>query len=392
MKNKFIQDKLVFYAGLVYFIAIVLYIALRIIWNAGAFFELDPIFNDLLFSVFVQIFALAGIPFLLWKILTKQTFKQTTERFFFKKVSFVSVLVSLGLGILMYIVIVYVSSFWQTLLSFFGYSASGAGVTTQLPVWAAFLLTLVSTVFLPGFCEETAHRGLMLGNMRNNGLKRGILLTALLFGLAHLNIVQFGYAFVVGLVLAAVVYITRSIWPAMIIHATSNFCSVYLDYASAYDWFGGGLMNSISNFLINSNVFVSLLVSFLVICIVLVLVAMCLSKLYVENKRAKFKQFKRNLYNSVKGTEMEREINFNNELELLTLFNKALANDLKDKVDSGRLPLRHLERELGNSPLNTMIYSELDEYRKPRAADNIFLYMAIVMMSIVTIATFIWGL
>ncbi len=393
MKNKFIQNKRVFYAGLVYFVAILAYILFRIIWNLGAFSNLDVALNNLLFSLFVQLIAMVAIPFLLWKLLAKQSFRETADRFFFKKVSFKSLLIAFGLGILMYIVVVYVSSFWLTLLSLFGYTQStGSGGVTYLPVWATFLITLVSTVLLPGFGEETAHRGLMLGNMRNNGLKRAILLSALLFGLAHLNIEQFGYAFVVGLVLGATTYICRSIWPAMIIHGTVNLCSIYIEYATAYDWVGGGLFNSINSFLTNSNIFVSLLVSFLVLCLVISLIGMCLSGLFVENKRSKFKRFKKNLYDAVKGTGMEKEINFKNELELLNLFNHASANDLKQKVDSGQLSLRHLERELEGSPLNTLIYSELDEYKPPRASDNLFMYITIFLMVFLTIFSFIVGL
>lgn len=392
MKSNLIQDKKVFYAGLIYFIVIILYIALRILWGSGVFSGLDPVVSDILFSSLVQLVVLAGLPFILWKVLCKQSFKQTADRFFFKKISFKSVLISLALGVLLYIIIIYVSSFWSTLLSFFGYSRSSVTSTSNLPVWLAFLMTVVSTSLLPGLCEETAHRGLLLGNMRNNGLKRGILLTALIFGLAHLNIAQFGYAFVSGLILGAVTYISRSIFPAMIIHGTSNFCSIYMDYATAYDWFGGGLLNNITDFILNSNIFVSLLLSLLIFGIVVVCVAMLISSIYVENKRSKFAQFRKNLYNSVKGTEMEKSIDFRNDAELLALFNKASANDLKNKIDSGKVPLGHLEHELAGGVINTMIYSEIDEYRKPRSMDNIFLYMAIFMMSIVTIATFIWGL
>lgn len=391
MKNLVINDKKIFYAGLVYFLCIVLYIGVRILWSTGIFNNIDPILSDLLFSTVVQVIILAGLPFILWKMLTKQTFKQTAERFFFKKISFKTVLISLALGFLMYIIVIYASTFWNTLIGLFGYTASSGSTRTNLPVWLAFIITFISTSLMPGFCEETAHRGMLLGNMRNNGLKRAILLSALMFGLAHLNIVQFGHAFVVGLVLATCTFISRSIFPAMIIHGTVNFCSIYNDFSSAYDWIGGGFMENISNFFINSNVFVSLLLALLVLAVVIVLTGILLMRLYVENKRNKFSQFKNNLYKSVKDTEMESMINFNNDYEMLALFNKASANDLKEKVDSGKIPITHLEKELGNNPINTLIYSELEEYKKPHSMDYLFFYMAIAMMTVATIATFIWG-
>lgn len=391
MKKLVVQDKKIFYAGLVYFICIALYIGVRILWGTGIFNNIDPIFSDLLFSTIVQILILAGLPFLFWKLLNKQTFKQTAQQFFFKKISIKSIFVSLGLGVLTYIIVIYASTFWNTIISFLGYTSSSSSTSSSLPVWLAFIISVVATSFLPGLCEETAHRGMILGTIRKNGFKRAILFSAIMFALAHLNIVQFGHAFVVGLILGAVTFISRSIFPAMIIHATNNFCSVYLDYATAYDWIGGSLRSGITDFLTNSNVLVGLILAFLVLGVVLVLGGMLIMQLYIENKRRKFGEFKQNLYDSIKGTNLESMVDFKNDFELLALFNKASANDLKEKIDSGKIPIAHLEKELGNSPLSTMIYSELEELKPVHRLDYIFFYMAIVMMTIGTIATFIWG-
>ncbi len=390
MKN-LINDKKVFYAGLVYLISIVIFILLRVLWGTGIFDGLDSVLNDFVFATIMQLLVLTAIPIGLWMLLCKQNFKQVKERFFIKKVSFKTVIYSLLIGILTYVLILFVSTFWSFLLQLFGYSSSSSGTTTELPVWLAFLMAVVSTSFLPGFGEEMAHRGLLLGNMRNNGLKRAILLSALMFGLAHLNVAQFGYAFVVGLILGASTMITRSIFPAMIIHATSNFCSLYLSYASAYGWFGGGIMDTMTEF-ITSNWFAGLLVAFLILLVVLTLLALLISRLFVESKQKKFDTFCKKLYESTKGTEMEKEINFNDKLQLYSLFSQAAAKDLKDKIDRGDIPITHLEREIGDNPLYSMIYSEFDKYQKPKNMDYLFYYIAIFLASVVTLITFIWGI
>ena len=390
MKN-LINDKKVFYAGLVYLISIVIFILLRVLWGTGIFDGLDSVLNDFVFATIMQLLVLTAIPIGLWMLLCKQNFKQVKERFFIKKVSFKTVIYSLLIGILTYVLILFVSTFWSFLLQLFGYSVSSSGTTTELPVWLAFLMAVVSTSFLPGFGEELAHRGLLLGNMRNNGLKRAILLSALMFGLAHLNVAQFGYAFVVGLILGASTMITRSIFPAMIIHATSNFCSLYLSYASAYGWFGGGIMDTMTEF-ITSNWFAGLLVAFLILLVVLTLLALLISRLFVESKQKKFDTFCKKLYESTKGTEMEKEINFNDKLQLYSLFSQAAAKDLKDKIDRGDIPITHLEREIGDNPLYSMIYSEFDKYQKPKNMDYLFYYIAIFLGSVVTLITFIWGI
>lgn len=51
---------------------------------------------------------------------------------------------------------------------------------------------------------------------------------AFLFGLFHLNPIQGGYAFLVGLVLGFLVYQHQSVLPAIITHMINNFLSAYI--------------------------------------------------------------------------------------------------------------------------------------------------------------------
>lgn len=391
MKKNLIKNKSVFYAGLVYLISISIYIGLRILWSFGFLNNLDPILNDLVFSVVLQIFVLTLIPFFLYKFLTKQTIKQTLDRFFVKKINLKTVIYSILLGIVTYIVIIFVSTCWSMIIQAFGYNPStGASTTSALPTWLAFLLTVVSTSLLPGLGEETSHRGLLMGNASKNGLKRAILLSALMFALAHLNIAQFGYAFVVGLLLGSVTYFTRSIFPAMIIHATSNFISLYFTYAEANGWIGGQLFNNLSHFFAN-NIFVSIIIIFLVILLIIGLLYFLLVRIYVQARAQKIKNFRTRLYNSVKDTPMEKEIDFNNAFIVLELFNQATAKDLQHKMETGKITVPHLSHILDNS-FNKMLYNELDEYQKINHFDYLFYYIAIFLTAITTFITFIWGL
>lgn len=385
-----IKDKKIFYAGLTYFICILLFIGLRVLWGTGIFSGLDPIFSDFLFSFFVQILVLTLLPFLLYKTLTKQTFRQVSSGFFIKKIDAKTVLYSILTGVLVYIIIIFVSTFWSVLLTIFGYSGGGSAVKSNLPVWLAFLLSIVSTSLLPGFGEELAHRGMSLGVFKQNGLKRAVLLSALLFALAHLNIAQFGYAFVVGLILGMVTCITRSIFPAMIIHATSNFCSIYLDFAGANGWFMGNVLDDFMSF-ISSNWVAGLIVSFLIITVVITLLVMLLVRYYTQTKMQKFNAFCANLRERTEGTPLAEQINFDDKLLLLSLFSQAAAKDLKQKIDSGAIPVEHIEREANTSPLLSLMQSEFDNYSKPHQLDYLFYYITIFMGSVVTLITFIWG-
>ena len=94
-------------------------------------------------------------------------------------------------------------------------------------------LNLLLLAVLPALVEEYVFRGLIfLGYKKRNPLK-AVLLSAVLFGFMHLNINQFSYAFVLGIVLALLVYATGSIIPGILVHFTINGYSVVVSYILA---------------------------------------------------------------------------------------------------------------------------------------------------------------
>lgn len=108
-----------------------------------------------------------------------------------------------------------------------GNTASNAiSKITDNPLWLSLFLLAV----VPAVVEEYVFRGLLfLGYKKRNPLKAA-LLSAMLFGLIHFNINQFSYAFVLGIVLALLVYATGSIIPGMLVHFTINGYSVVASY------------------------------------------------------------------------------------------------------------------------------------------------------------------
>ncbi len=390
MKFK-IANKKIFYAGLVYFLCMVLFIGYRILWGTGIFGGVDANASDLIFAVCVQLLTFTLLPFLLYKLLTKQTLKQVGNDFMFKKINLPTVLYAILAGVLIYIIITFLSTLWLSILTMLGYSSSGgSAVSSNMPVWAAFIISVIATSLLPGFGEEIAHRGLILGTTKDNGLKRGILLSALLFGLAHLFIPQFGYAFIVGIILAIVTLITRSIFPAMIIHATSNFCSVYLGFANENGWFLGKVTENFANFLTNSPL-LGMLVCFLLIMVVVSLLFMIFVRFFTHSKMQKFKQFCNNLKKETAGTELEKQINFEDKTFLFGLFTKAMAKDMEQKAEENNAPLP--PSPSGDKiMIGSLLNSEQDTYSKVHKLDYLFYYMAIFLGAIITIFTFIWGI
>lgn len=85
------------------------------------------------------------------------------------------------------------------------------------------VLALMSIVVLPSLAEEMMFRGLILdGLSRNCSEKKAIFISALLFGIIHLNPWQFIGGFVFGLVMAWLVLKSRSLYPGIIVHFVHN--------------------------------------------------------------------------------------------------------------------------------------------------------------------------
>lgn len=82
---------------------------------------------------------------------------------------------------------------------------------------------ILMTVVLAPIMEETLFRGLIQGAItERDGATRGILLSALLFGVIHFIPQQVINAFLVGIILGYIYFRTRSLITVMLLHALNN--------------------------------------------------------------------------------------------------------------------------------------------------------------------------
>ncbi len=100
------------------------------------------------------------------------------------------------------------------------------------------VLLLTIGVLAP-ICEEVTFRGILFtGFRRTNRIFGSILWTAFLFGLFHMNLNQFGYAMMIGIVSAFLVEATGSLIPSLILHILINSYNVLqmivMKYASRF--------------------------------------------------------------------------------------------------------------------------------------------------------------
>jgi membrane protease YdiL (CAAX protease family) len=86
-----------------------------------------------------------------------------------------------------------------------------------------FVIAIISVGIIPAFTEELLFRGLILDGLKNNYSKRkAIIISALLFGIIHLNPWQFYSAFIIGLISAWICIETNSILLSIYIHFFNN--------------------------------------------------------------------------------------------------------------------------------------------------------------------------
>ncbi len=105
----------------------------------------------------------------------------------------------------------------------FGNAAAGLSEEIlYLPTWANVLFIAV----LPAMFEETVFRGVFFQGYRKHGFWKAALVSALFFGLMHMNWNQFSYGFVLGILFAFLVEATGNIRASMIVHFGINFESV----------------------------------------------------------------------------------------------------------------------------------------------------------------------
>lgn len=98
---------------------------------------------------------------------------------------------------------------------------------------------IVATCIGAPLVEELLFRGLVYKRMRTRfKVIPCMIFSSLIFGAVHGNIVQFVYAFLIGLILAFVYEKFKTIWAPIIFHAGANLLSIILTFILGEDGIG----------------------------------------------------------------------------------------------------------------------------------------------------------
>ena len=91
---------------------------------------------------------------------------------------------------------------------------------------------LILVALLPAILEEIIFRGIVLSNLKNISIKKAACISGLFFALIHMDLQQFLYAFIMGIVFCYMTYYTKSIYAAVLSHFTINAAMVLLSYTA----------------------------------------------------------------------------------------------------------------------------------------------------------------
>ncbi len=161
-------------------------------------------------------------PFVIYVLITKQSIKDIVP---LKPLSIRNVVLIL----LICISAQPIASFFSALssLAFNNDVADLMSEMSSMPFW---IVALSMSVF-PAVFEELMLRGIVFSNYKNVSLKKAALINGLFFGMLHLNLQQFLYAFFIGALFYCFVYYSKSIFSAMLAHFSINFSQTWLAFS-----------------------------------------------------------------------------------------------------------------------------------------------------------------
>ncbi len=346
---------------LIYFIIVVCFVALRIFSSLGMLNFLGK-YSSYVFSFVVQVLILFGLSVFLFSAIRKKKVKKVLKDYRFNKISPSMICLCVLLGVVVFFLNIFVSSFFNSILSWIGYSSGGGSAGASYPVWL-FFVNIIFVAILPGVCEEVAHRGMLFKATEKTGIKKTIILSALMFGLIHLNIEQFFYATIIGLLLGTITYLTNSIYPAMIIHFMNNAINVYISFANKNDLFAGDLFARLQS-MISTNIIIGMIFVFCFLTLLVCAGVFIFKQIAVIAIKSKLQKSQQEISNFLTRQEF--------------LFDVKISDMPKENL-SHKVPL----------DFSKVIFPKKEKFD---TFSKIFLYSSIALMSVVTIFTFIWGI
>lgn len=197
---------------------------IQVVWHID-FQSESSLFQNAFNIVAVDIISLV-LPFFLLSLILKKNFQgDLIPR---KKIGFAKTAAWVCVGMMCCIGANWVTEFIIALFKQFGYKLTLPEYNKPSSILECVILVF-STAVAPALCEEFAMRCSAMGALRKYGKGFAVFAISIVFGLIHGNVIQFVFAFLLGLVFGYITIVTDNIIPAMLIHGFNNAISVIND-------------------------------------------------------------------------------------------------------------------------------------------------------------------
>ena len=163
------------------------------------------------------------LPFVGWCIVTR---KNPLKEIRFKKAKPIAIFFAIMIAFISYPVVIFLNMISMLFVD----NAVADILPTVMDM--GLLPGLFFMAFLPAVIEETIFRGMLYNTYSKYRPCAGMILSAVLFGLMHMNFNQMPYAIYLGFVMALTMELCDSILPAMVIHFTMNGSSCIMAFFS----------------------------------------------------------------------------------------------------------------------------------------------------------------
>lgn len=205
-----------------FFGANILYLGVMVLFVSVGYVAQKWDFN---YGILITEFLLVALPTILY---TKAMGASVKRELRFNSLSLTDTLLVVVAFISAYFVAVFFNLIGEILISMMGNL-----IIPDIPFatdTAEYIVLLFIIAGSAGICEEILFRGFILRAYERIGMWKGIIITALLFSILHLNIQNILAPFFLGLVLGFVVYKTNSIFAGILGHFINNAISVTWGY------------------------------------------------------------------------------------------------------------------------------------------------------------------
>lgn len=160
------------------------------------------------------------VPFIILKIKQKEQI--------IKKISYAEFSLMLGMGILLNFII----SIGTTYIPFPESWQQDLSLYTNVAITMPPILMVLCTGILAPIMEEIIFRYGIFKQLKKKNVTIAIIISSICFGLMHMNIIQSGYAFLIGLVLAYIYNKTDNLSDPILIHIGVNLSSVIFTFTN----------------------------------------------------------------------------------------------------------------------------------------------------------------